>query len=160
MMDRVPLYLEIDAVNMPHPCKILLRPNYKRFGYSEEVLKLIAQHTYIYVSTKTKNPSKRNHQLAIGPPGKRVFSFSPIVDNGPRDMFADKIYLGIYYDLSEGESKEEDGSKEDNAGLDNKDIGDEMSHIEMIMHVSFPKDKEELKRKKLEAMMKKINADG
>ena len=26
----------------------------------------------------------------------------------------------------------------------------------MIMHVSFPKDKEELKRKKLEAMMKKI----
>lgn len=97
--------------------------------------------------------------MAIEPPtGKRVFNFAPIIDGGPRDLFQDKVYLGIYYDLSENEASNDD--KEENAGADNKDLGDEMSHIEMIMHVSFPKDKEELKRKKLEAMMKKINADG
>lgn len=30
----------------------------------------------------------------------------------------------------------------------------------MLMHVSFPKDKEEMKRKRMEALMKKIEANG
>jgi len=34
MLDRVPVYLEIDGQNMPYPCKILLRPNFKKYNYS------------------------------------------------------------------------------------------------------------------------------
>ena len=54
MMDRVPVYLEIDAAGMPFPCRIIMRPEKNK--YSEGVDKLIAQNMVIYLSTKTKNP--------------------------------------------------------------------------------------------------------
>lgn len=40
IMDRVPVYLEIDAANMPHPCKIVIRPQARR--YPEAVCELVA----------------------------------------------------------------------------------------------------------------------
>lgn len=61
MMDRVPVYLEIDASNMPFPCKIIMRPNYKKFGYTDQMMNFISNNMVIYLSTKTKNPSKRNN---------------------------------------------------------------------------------------------------
>lgn len=65
-----------------------------------------------------------------------------------------KVYIGVFYDLSSNQTPD---SKDDDNDDDKKDnTEEELSHISMIMHVSFPKDKEELKRKKLEAMMKKI----
>ena len=36
MMDRVPVYLEVDALGLPHPCKIVCKPNSKRYGYTEQ----------------------------------------------------------------------------------------------------------------------------
>ena len=42
MMDRVPVYLEIEAATMPYPCKIVLKPNSRRYGYSEVVQHLVA----------------------------------------------------------------------------------------------------------------------
>jgi len=33
---------------------------------------------------------------------------------------------------------------------------DELQQVSMLIHVSFPKDKEEMRKKKLIAMMKKI----
>ena len=42
MMDRVPAYLELEAAGMPYPCKIVLRPNYRRYGYSEAVQHVVA----------------------------------------------------------------------------------------------------------------------
>jgi proteasome lid subunit RPN8/RPN11 len=78
-MDRVPVFLEIDAANMPHPCKILLRPAARR--YPEAVCNLIQQNMAIYISTKTKNPSERNHQLKIAYPAKNVIMFAPLLDD-------------------------------------------------------------------------------
>lgn len=90
MMDRVPVYLEIEAAGLPFPCKIVCKPNYNKYGYSEAAQSMISQHMVIYVSNKTKNPSARNHQLKIGPPVKRVFNFSPQSDGGSlgqKDIF-------------------------------------------------------------------------
>jgi hypothetical protein len=155
LIDRVPTFLEIDAAQMPFPCKILMRPNYKRYGYSPAVLHLISNNMTVYLSTRTKNPSSRNHQMAILPPTKSVFQFAPLTDKeGLRDVFMNKIYVGVYYDLSSSQTAPSDQKDQENK----EENDDEMSHINMIMHASFPKDKEELKRKKLEAMMKKIQA--
>ena len=59
----------------------------------------------IYVSTKTKNPSARNHQLKLSPPVKRVFTFAPVADGGSvgvKDTFRGKKYLCVSYDLTGG----------------------------------------------------------
>jgi len=61
MIDRVPIYLEIDAATMPYPCKILLRPNFKKYGYSKQDQDIIGSNMVCYFSTKTKNPSDRNN---------------------------------------------------------------------------------------------------
>lgn len=160
LIDRVPVFLEIDAAQMPFPCKILLRPHYKKHGYSPAVLHLISNNLTIYLSTRTKNPSSRNHQMVIKPPARPVFSFSPLTDKeGLRDIFLNKIYVGVYYDLSapsQSGGGEQAGAAKNTSEANEED--DEMSHIHMIVHASFPKDKEELRRKKLEAMMKKIQS--
>lgn len=36
IMDRLPVFLEIDSQTMPFPCKIILKPNYKKVNYSED----------------------------------------------------------------------------------------------------------------------------
>jgi len=145
MMDRVPVYLEIDAANLPFPCKILMRPNYKKHGYTSEQMEQIAANTVIYLSTKTKNPSERNSQLVIGPPSRNIFNFAPVTEG--YSGFQNKIYIGVYYDLSLIEPSTDEGVKEE---------AEDLSHVSMVMHVSFPKDKEEMKKKRLAAMMKKI----
>lgn len=160
MMDRVPVFLEIDGANMPFPCKIIMRPNYKKFGYTEQMMNFICNNMVIYVSTKTKNPSRRNNQLMMEPPVKKVINFAPVADGGGvgvgfKDSFQDKIYICINYDIvseKEGEEKNKDDKK--------AEAEKELSQINMIMHVSFPKDKEEMKKKRMEALMKKIEANG
>ena len=122
MMDRVPAYLEIEAAGMPFPCKIVLKPNARRYGYSEAVQNLVAQHVVIYVSTKTKNPSARNHQLMLSPPVKRVFTFAPVADGGgggAKDTFRGKIYLCVSYDLTGGLEEADPESNE--ASRDNNE---------------------------------------
>ena len=103
MLDRVPVFLEIDAKMLPYPAKIILRPNVKKCGYSEAVQKIIESNMTIHISTQTKNPNNRNNQLAIAPPNiKKVFQFAPLVSNqksGLKDMFENKIYMSISYDL-------------------------------------------------------------
>ena len=61
MMDRVPVYLEVEAMGLPYPCKIVCKPSSKRYGYTEQQQNIIAEHMVIYISNKTKNPSARNH---------------------------------------------------------------------------------------------------
>ena len=73
MMDRVPVYLEIDAGHMPHPCKIVIKPQARR--YPVEICEVVANHMMIYVSTKTKNPCERNHQYKVGMPAKSLINF-------------------------------------------------------------------------------------
>lgn len=162
MLDRVPTFLEIDAHGLPFPCKVSLRPNAKKYGYTDAQLNLILNNMHVYVSTRTKNPSNRNHQLVLQPPVKLGFQFAPVMDkDGVRDIFTNKIYIGVYYDLSRrelskkvGEAEEQAAGKEDNE--QGEEGSDEMSHINMVIHASFPKDKEEIKRKKVVMMMKKI----
>lgn len=159
LIDRVPVFLEIDAAQMPFPCKILLRPHYKKHGYSPGILHLISNNLTIYLSTRTKNPSSRNHQMAIRPPARPVFSFSPLTDKeGLRDVFLNKVYVGVYYDLSSSSHAAGDQAGAAKTTTEANEEDDGMSHIQMIVHASFPKDKEELRRKKLEAMMKKIQS--
>jgi hypothetical protein len=69
IMDRVPVFLEVEAAQMPFPLKVFIRPN-KRFGYSESVVTLIKNSVSIFISNKTKCPSNRSHQLAISSPMK------------------------------------------------------------------------------------------
>ena len=84
---------------MPHPCKIAIKPQARR--YSEEVCDLVAQNMMIYISTKTKNPCERNHQYKVGKPAKSLIIFQPMPEPGERkDLFYDKIYISIVYDLS------------------------------------------------------------
>jgi hypothetical protein len=63
MMDRVPVFLEIDAANMPYPCKIVMRPVARI--YSEEEANFVAKNMVVYVSSQTKNPAERNYQLKL-----------------------------------------------------------------------------------------------
>lgn len=62
---------------------------------------------------------------------------------GGKNAFEKKIYIGYYYDLSRASNSEQSESSE-------------LQHVEMLMYVNFPKDKEELRRKKIEAMLKKL----
>jgi hypothetical protein len=100
MLDRVPLFLEIDAANMPFPCKIFLRPNFKKHGYSKEDQDLIMGNLEAFLSTKTKNPSNRNNQLTLEAPCKRAFNFAPVSDGGALSGFSNRIYICLNYDLS------------------------------------------------------------
>ena len=155
MMDRVPVYLEIDAAGMPHPCKIIMRPAARR--YSDAVCNLVQQNMAIYLSTKTKNPCERNHQLKIAHPAKKVIVFAPGPEEkatgAKKDVFQDKVYIGIAYDISGGgeqgdkdkERTDEHGCRTDegdgrNGGVTN----DQISQVNMRIHVAFPKDKEEI----------------
>ena len=63
MMDRVPVYLEIPATNMPHPGKLTIRADPKRNkGIPADVLnQIVQQNVTIYLSTQTKNPGQRNN---------------------------------------------------------------------------------------------------
>jgi len=164
MMDRVPTYLEIEAAGMPFPCKIVLRPAGRK--YSEAVCNLIAQNMVVYLSTKTKNPGERNHQLKIAPPVKKVFMFAPFGEErgGPskKDAFQDKIYICIAYDVSErpplgqdgGEAKDENAGRNDDEKVRNPSmLGDQISHVDMRIHISFPKDKDEMQKRRLHAML-------
>ena len=164
MMDRVPTYLEIEAAGMPFPCKIVLRPAPRK--YSDAVANLIAQNMVVYLSTKTKNPGERNHQLKIGPPGKKVFLFAPIAEErgGPskKDCFQDKIHICIAYDVSDRPPLGQDGgeARDENAGANGAEkagkpsaLADQLSHVDMRIHISFPKDKDEIQKRRLHAML-------
>lgn len=103
VMDRIPIYLEIDAALMPFPCKVLIRPNYRKFGYSEKMVELVMQHLVVYASTTTKNPSARKNQMTVEGLGCKSFYFAPYQDAAPigfKDKFQDKVYLCVSYDLS------------------------------------------------------------
>ena len=70
MMDRVPVYLEVNATGMPHPAKITIRADPTRNdGLPTDTRnQIVAQNVSIFVSTQTKNPSQRNNQLTLRPP--------------------------------------------------------------------------------------------
>ena len=79
MMDRVPVFLEIDAKMIPYPAKIIMKPNVKKYGYSDSVQKIIESNMTIFLSTQTKNPNIRNNQMSMAAPDiKRVFQFAPL----------------------------------------------------------------------------------
>ena len=144
MMDRVPVFLEIDAKMIPYPAKIIMRPNIKKYGYSETAQKIIESNMTIFCSTQTKNPNIRNNQFMMRPPDvKRVFQFAPLQNTTPKDTFENKIYIAISYDLQE-------------AGVDTEDI----QQIHMQICVSFPKDKEEMEKQRMAAMFKKLGGGG
>lgn len=105
MMDRVPVFLEINATGMPHPARITIRPDPNNtMGIPLATLNQIASnYVKIYASTITKNPSNRNNQLELKAPVPKVFSFHPTCGPGGascattganKEMF-DKIYLNI-----------------------------------------------------------------
>ena len=99
-MDRVPVFLEIDAKMIPYPAKIIMRPNIKKYGYSETAQKIIESNMTIFCSTQTKNPNIRNNQFMMRPPDvKRVFQFAPLQNTTPKDTSENKIYIAISYDL-------------------------------------------------------------
>jgi len=78
----------------------------------------------IYVSTKTKNPSARNH-LKLSPPVKRVFTFAPVADGGSvgvKDTFRGKIYLCVSYDLTGGMEEAGPDSNENDTIEPSKDV--------------------------------------
>ena len=103
VMDRIPIYLELDAAYMPFPCKISMRPNRRKFGYSDKMVELVMQHLVVYASTTTKNPSARKNQMAVEGQACKSFYFAPYQEAAPigfKDKFQDKVYLCVSYDLS------------------------------------------------------------
>ena len=68
VMDRVPVYLELESKNMPTPCQIRLFPiiSAKQLapsgpGSALNLAQIITNNVVVYISTETKNPSERNH---------------------------------------------------------------------------------------------------
>lgn len=62
MMDRVPIYLEINASGMPYPAKIMLRADPKKSLTNINYLNgAIANNMKVYLSMKTKNPGPKNY---------------------------------------------------------------------------------------------------
>ena len=63
IMDRVPVYLEIDASQLQFPSKIFVRPNIEvEPFYNEAAVNLIQSKIKVFISTKTKNPCERYNQ--------------------------------------------------------------------------------------------------
>lgn len=68
VMDRVPVYLELESKNMPAPCQIRLFPVISARqlapsgpGSAQNLAQTITSNMVVYLSTETKNPSERNH---------------------------------------------------------------------------------------------------
>lgn len=108
MMDRVPVFLEINASGMPYPAKIMLRADAKKNQTNINYLNgAITNKMKVYLSTKTKNPSAKNYQHKFEMKVPRVFNFAPIWENLGRSVGDEKkdhfgsIFIGVYYDLTD-----------------------------------------------------------
>ena len=89
----------------------------------------------------------------------RVFAFGPLLDQGSKsgskkDVF-EKIFVCLEYDLSNFKAeniKVALGGRE--LGISNP--AEVLQQVSMQILVNFPKDKEEIQKKKYEAMMSKL----
>lgn len=79
-------------------------------------------------------------------PAKKSFEFQPPSEQGKRDIFQDKIFITIIYEIT--------------ASAEGSDIAphilEEIAQIQMLILASFPKDKEEMQKKKMALMLKKL----
>ena len=100
MMDRVPVYLEVNASGMPYPAKIMLRADPKKNLSNINYLNgAIANNMKVYLSMKTKNPGPKNFQVKFDQKVSRVFNFAPLWENSGKSdekkYHFGSIYIGI-----------------------------------------------------------------
>lgn len=67
---------------------------------------MISNCLTLHLSTKTKNPNQKHSMLSVT--GKRLINFAPVDQLGIGGGFPSRIFVGVYFDLSQEIEKNAD----------------------------------------------------